>query len=60
MAAGPGLLHQSGLLPSPGFLRAFQNNIFGGDLQGGSTITQRYVKNALVGDQRTGLRGSGP
>lgn len=40
-----------------GFLRAFKNNIFGGDLQGGSTITQQYVKNALVGDQRTGLGG---
>jgi membrane peptidoglycan carboxypeptidase len=41
-----------------GFLRAFGNNIFGnGDLQGGSTITQQYVKNALVGDQRTGLGG---
>jgi membrane peptidoglycan carboxypeptidase len=40
-----------------GFARAFKNNIFGGDLQGGSTITQQYVKNALVGDQRTGLGG---
>src|SRR4051812_33838535 len=40
-----------------GFLRAFKNNIFGGDLQGGSTITQQYVKNALVGDQRSGLGG---
>ena len=26
-----------------GFLRAFKNNVFGGDLQGGSTITQQYV-----------------
>ena len=33
-----------------GFARAFKNNLFGGDPQGGSTITQQYVKNALVGD----------
>jgi membrane peptidoglycan carboxypeptidase len=40
-----------------GFARAIKNNIFGGDLQGGSTITQQYVKNALVGDARSGLGG---
>ena len=40
-----------------GFARAFKNNIFGGDLQGGSTITQQYVKNALVGDARSGMGG---
>ena len=40
-----------------GFVRAFKNNIFGGDLQGGSTITQQYVKNALVGDARSGVGG---
>ena len=40
-----------------GFVRAFKNNIFGGDLQGGSTITQQYVKNALVGDARSGIGG---
>src|SRR6185437_8176596 len=40
-----------------GFARAFKNNIFGGDTQGGSTITQQYVKNALVGDQRAGVGG---
>jgi membrane peptidoglycan carboxypeptidase len=40
-----------------GFARAFKNNLFGGDLQGGSTITQQYVKNALVGDARSGVGG---
>ena len=40
-----------------GFARALQNNLFGNDIQGGSTITQQYVKNALVGDQRTGIGG---
>ncbi len=40
-----------------GFARAIRNNLFGGDIQGGSTITQQYVKNALVGDQRYGVGG---
>ena len=40
-----------------GFARAIKNNIFGGDTQGGSTITQQYVKNALVGDARAGMGG---
>jgi membrane peptidoglycan carboxypeptidase len=40
-----------------GFARAVENNIFGGDTQGGSTITQQYVKNALVGSQRAGIGG---
>src|SRR5574337_1887214 len=40
-----------------GFVRAVKNNMFGGDTQGGSTITQQYVKNALVGSQRAGLGG---
>jgi membrane peptidoglycan carboxypeptidase len=40
-----------------GFARAVKNNIFGGDTQGGSTITQQYVKNALVGSQRAGFGG---
>src|SRR4029079_9799662 len=40
-----------------GFLRAAKNNLFGGDLQGGSTITQQYVKNALVGGARSGIGG---
>ena len=41
-----------------GFARAAKNNIFGeGDTQGGSTITQQYVKNALVGSARSGVGG---
>jgi membrane peptidoglycan carboxypeptidase len=40
-----------------GFARAAKNNVFGGDTQGGSTITQQYVKNALVGSARAGLGG---
>lgn len=40
-----------------GFARAVRNNLFGGDTQGGSTITQQYVKNALVGSQRAGVGG---
>ncbi|ORW16533.1 transglycosylase domain-containing protein [Mycobacterium palustre] len=48
---------------NPGFdftalVRAMNNNLFGhGDLQGGSTITQQYVKNALVGSAQHGLSG---
>ncbi len=42
-----------------GFARAVNNNLFGGgDLQGGSTITQQYVKNALVGSRAAGLERS--
>ncbi len=40
-----------------GFARALRNNLLGRELQGGSTITQQYVKNALVGDQRRGVGG---
>jgi membrane peptidoglycan carboxypeptidase len=41
-----------------GFARAVNNNLFGsGGLQGGSTITQQYVKNALVGSAQHGWSG---
>jgi membrane peptidoglycan carboxypeptidase len=41
-----------------GFARALSNNLFGsGDLQGGSTITQQYVKNAMVGSAQHGISG---
>jgi len=40
------------------FGRAVEHDLFGaGDLQGGSTITQQYVKNALVGSAQHGLAG---
>jgi len=43
---------------NPGFsvsgtARAAMNDLTGGDRQGGSTITQQYVKNALTGDSQT-------
>ncbi len=43
---------------NPGFsvsgtARAVMNDLTGGDRQGGSTITQQYVKNALTGDSQT-------
>jgi membrane peptidoglycan carboxypeptidase len=37
-------------------LRAAWRDISGSPLQGGSTITQQYVKDVYVGDQRTALR----
>lgn len=40
-----------------GFARAIKNNLSGENLQGGSTITQQYVKNALVGSERAGVGG---
>ena len=36
-----------------GIARAVLNNLTGGDTQGGSTITQQYVKNALTGNDQT-------
>ena len=46
---------------NPGFsvtgtIRAAVNNVTGGSTQGGSTITQQYVKNALVGNSQTVTR----
>ena len=37
-------------------VRAFWHDITGAHLQGGSTITQQYVKNIYTGSQRTALR----
>jgi 1A family penicillin-binding protein len=48
-----GFYHHSGI-SIPSIIRAALANITGGEIkQGGSTITQQYVKNAYVGRQRT-------
>jgi len=39
-----------------GTARALLSDAAGGAVQGGSTITQQYVKNVYTGDQRTALR----
>ena len=39
-----------------GIIRALRNTIFGGDLQGGSTITQQAIKNTLLTQERTVVR----
>ena len=36
-----------------GILRALKNNLLGGSLQGGSTITQQYAKTAFLTPERT-------
>ncbi|WP_345473065.1 transglycosylase domain-containing protein [Actinoallomurus oryzae] len=43
---------ESAISPT-GIARAMANNLAGGDTQGGSTITQQYVKNAYLNQQRT-------
>jgi membrane peptidoglycan carboxypeptidase len=47
--------HESAISPT-GIARAVFNNLSGGDTQGGSTITQQYVKNAYLNQQRTFTR----
>jgi membrane peptidoglycan carboxypeptidase len=37
-------------------IRALFRDVTGGSTQGGSTLTQQYVKNAYVGNERTALR----
>lgn len=39
-----------------GIIRALRNTVFGGDLQGGSTITQQAIKNTLLTQERTVVR----
>lgn len=44
-----------GISPT-GIARAFWNNLRGGSVQGGSTITQQYAKNAYLSQERTYTR----
>ena len=39
-----------------GFARALHNNLFGNDIQGGSTITQQLAKNLFLSGERTFIR----
>jgi len=50
-----GFYENSGISPS-GIARAAWNNIIGGDLQGASTITQQYARNAYLSQERTWTR----
>ncbi|MCK9893279.1 transglycosylase domain-containing protein [Frankia sp. AgB32] len=47
--------HEPGISPK-GIARALYVNLTGGDLQGGSTITQQYAKNAYLTQERTFTR----
>jgi membrane peptidoglycan carboxypeptidase len=44
--------HEAAISPK-GITRAVINDLSGGDTQGGSTITQQYVKNAYLNQQQT-------
>jgi penicillin-binding protein 1A len=45
--------YQHGGFSFTGIFRATFNNFTGGDVQGGSTITQQFVKNSLLSQERT-------
>ncbi|OHV54970.1 glycosyl transferase [Frankia sp. CcI156] len=47
--------HEPGISPK-GIARALYVNVTGGELQGGSTITQQYAKNAYLSQERTFTR----
>ncbi len=47
--------HEPGISPK-GIARALYVNVTGGELQGGSTITQQYAKNAYLTQERTFTR----
>ena len=50
---GPQLLLRARRLDQAAPLRAALSDLTGGDTQGGSGITQQYVKNAYLNDSRT-------
>jgi penicillin-binding protein 1A len=45
--------YQHGAVSVPAILRALKNNVSSSDVQGGSTITQQLVKNAVLDPQRS-------
>jgi penicillin-binding protein 1A len=45
--------YEHGGIDYRGTLRAFVTNITGGEVQGGSTITQQLAKNAFLTQERT-------
>jgi membrane peptidoglycan carboxypeptidase len=56
LAAEDRSFYDHGGFSPEGIGRAFWNNLTGGDTQGGSTITQQYVKNAYLTQDQTLLR----
>jgi membrane peptidoglycan carboxypeptidase len=50
-----GFYENEGISP-PGIVRAFWNNITGGETQGASTITQQYARNAYLNQDQTIVR----
>ena len=56
LAAEDRSFYDHGGFSPEGISRAFWNNLTGGDTQGGSTITQQYVKNAYLWQDQTVLR----
>jgi membrane peptidoglycan carboxypeptidase len=53
LAAEDRNFYQHGGFSVPGLGRALLNDIAGGPVQGGSTITQQYIKNAFLTQQRS-------
>ncbi len=56
LAAEDNGFYDHGGFDPEGIGRAFWNNVTGGDTQGGSTITQQYVKNAYLTHEQSLIR----